>query len=280
MILTSGTTRDFDYTKEDFERIRKLIHLHAGISLSENKSEMVYGRVGRHMRRIGVRSFKKYLDQLESSKDNTQWEDFTNCLTTNLTSFFREEHHFPVLGTHLLKLKQPILIWCSAASTGEEPYSIAMAACEAFGTLKPPVRIIATDIDTSVLALARSAIYAADRITHLSVSRQQQFFLRGKGERTGSVKIKQALIDLISFEKMNLLDRNWRFQTPFDAIFCRNVLIYFDQPTQRDILNKFTGLMHSETLLFFGHAENFLYLSKTFKLHGKTVYKLQTDQVS
>jgi len=272
--------RDFEYTKVDFERIQKLIHLHAGIFLSKYKSEMVYGRVGRHMRSIGIRSFKQYLDQLENSNDCSQWEDFINCLTTNLTSFFREEHHFPVLGMHLLKQNRPITIWCSAASTGEEPYSIAMAACEAFKTLKPPVKIIATDIDTNVLASARSATYATDRIAHLSATRREQFFLRGTGDRTGSVKVKHELTDLISFEKVNLIDRTWNFQTPFDAIFCRNVMIYFDQPTQAEILNKFTRLMHAETLLFFGHAENFLHASKTFKPHGRMVYTLQTDQTS
>ncbi len=276
MDSTSRIVRDFDYTKQDFDRIRKLIHQHAGISLSENKAEMVYGRVGRHMRTIGYRSFKDYLDHLETSGDEAQWDAFANSLTTNLTSFFREEHHFPVLCKHILKIKHPITIWCSAASTGEEPYSIAMAACEAFGTLTPPVKIIATDIDTNVLASAQLGIYSEDRIERLSISRRDQFFMRGTGGRAGSVKVRKELIDMISFEKVNLLDSNWPFHAPFDAIFCRNVMIYFDKPTQMEVLNKFTRVMHPDTLLFFGHSENFLHMSKTFKLHGKTVYQLQT----
>ena len=151
--------REFEFTATDFSRVRKLIYQHAGISLSEAKTDMVYSRVGRRLRSEGFDTFKQYLDALEKKNDASEWEAFTNALTTNLTSFFREEHHFPILADHLLashsrESRQPIRIWCSAASTGEEPYSNAMTACEAFGSFNPPVEIIATDIDTNVLATA------------------------------------------------------------------------------------------------------------------------------
>lgn len=265
--------REFQFTSKDFERVRQLIYRHAGISLSDAKTDMVYSRIGRRLRAGGFQSFKAYLDHLESAKDALEWEAFTNALTTNLTSFFREEHHFPVLSEHLKKLKTPIRIWCTAASTGEEPYSLAITACEVFGTLKPPVEIIATDIDTNVLATAANGVYPVDRVKSLSEKRKREFFLRGSGANAGNVRVKDALRQLIRFEKLNLLEQRWQLDEPFDAVFCRNVMIYFDKPTQSKILKRFVPLMKPHALLFAGHSENFLYVSDDFKLLGKTVYE-------
>ncbi|PPC92544.1 MAG: chemotaxis protein CheR [Methylotenera sp.] len=266
--------REFNFTAQDFARVRHLIYRHAGISLSEAKSDMVYSRIGRRLRVLGATSFKHYLDNLESQNDPAEWEAFTNALTTNLTSFFREEHHFPILSDHLLTLKKPIRIWCSAASTGEEPYTIAMTACEAFGSLNPPVEIIATDIDTNVLSTASRGIYPYERVSKLSDARRKRFFLRGSGPNEGSVAVRKELKSMITFSQLNLLDENWALHEPFDAIFCRNVMIYFDKPTQSKILSRFVPLMKSNALLFAGHSENFLYVSDAFHLRGKTVYTL------
>lgn len=268
--------REFDFTAQDFARVRKLIYQHAGISLSEAKTDMVYSRVGRRLRVLGLTSFKQYLDHLENTESADEWEAFTNALTTNLTSFFREEHHFPVLAEHLLTLNRPIRIWCSAASTGEEPYTIAMTACEAFGTLRPPVEIIATDIDTNVLATAARGVYPDDRVSKLSVERRKQFFQKGTGAHEGMVRVRNELRSLITFHQLNLLDEQWPLKEPFDAIFCRNVMIYFDKPTQSAILSRFVPLMKPHALLFAGHSENFLYVSDAFHLRGKTVYDLKT----
>jgi chemotaxis protein methyltransferase CheR len=266
--------REFDFTANDFARVRKLIHQRAGISLSEAKSDMVYSRIGRRLRIVGNDSFKNYLDDLESQNDPNEWEAFTNALTTNLTSFFREEHHFPILAEHLVNLKKPIKIWCSAASTGEEPYTIAMTACEAFGTMKPPVEIIATDIDTNVLATAARGVYPYERVSKLSAERRRRFFQKGKGVHEGSVRVRNALRSLITFQQLNLLEEQWALKEPFDAIFCRNVMIYFDKPTQSKILSRFVPLMKPHALLFAGHSENFLYVSNALHLRGKTVYEL------
>lgn len=266
--------REFDFTNNDFSRVRKLIYQHAGISLSEAKSDMVYSRIGRRLRTVGFDSFKTYLDNLENTNSPEEWEAFTNALTTNLTSFFREEHHFPILAEHLLTLKKPIRIWCSAASTGEEPYTLAMTACEAFGTMKPPVEIIATDIDTNVLSTASRGIYPYERVSKLSVERRKNFFQKGTGAQEGSVRVRSELRNLITFEQLNLLDEQWNLGEPFDAIFCRNVMIYFDKPTQTKILSHFVPLMKPHALLFAGHSENFLYVSNDFNLRGKTVYEL------
>lgn len=266
--------REFDFTSHDFARVRKLIYQHAGISLSEVKSDMVYSRVGRRLRAVGYACFKDYLDNLESQNNPDEWEAFTNALTTNMTSFFREEHHFPILAEHFTELKNPVRIWCSAASTGEEPYTIAMTACEAFNTLKPPVEIIATDIDTSVLATASRGVYPMDRISKLSSERKKRFLLKGKGESEGTVKMRNELRQLITFQQLNLLADEYLLKEPFDAIFCRNVMIYFDQPTQAAILEKFVPLMKPHALLFAGHSESFLHVSNALRLRGKTVYEL------
>ena len=271
--------REFEFTAQDFARVRKLIYQHAGISLSDAKTDMVYSRIGRRLRAVGHDSFKQYLDDLEQQQNADEWEAFTNALTTNLTSFFREEHHFPILADHLTKLRQqthgPIRIWCSAASTGEEPYTIAMTACEAFGTLKPPVEIYATDIDTNVLATASRGVYPYERVSKLSEKRRREFFQKGTGQNEGSVRVRNELRSLITFEQLNLLDEQWPMKDQFDAIFCRNVMIYFDKPTQTKILSRFVPLMKPNTLLFAGHSENFLYVSNALQLLGKTVYQLK-----
>ncbi len=272
--------REFEFTANDFARIRKLIYQRAGISLSEAKTDMVYSRIGRRLRFVGLDSFKEYLDCLENDKYPDEWEAFTNSLTTNLTAFFREEHHFPILADHLLQLKAPIRIWCSAASTGEEPYTLAMTACEAFNTLKPPVEIIATDIDTNVLATAASGVYPMDRVAKLSLERKKRFFLKGSGASEGTVKVRKELQQLISFRQLNLLDDNYGLKDSFDVLFCRNVMIYFDKPTQTKILEKFVPLMKPHALLFAGHSENFMYVSNSLKLRGKTVYELAESRVN
>ena len=275
MNILNKSDREFEFTNEDFSRARKLIYQHAGIALAETKGELVYGRLSRILRSQGIGSFKEYLDSLEGTHNHRALEDFVNALTTNLTSFFRENHHFPILAEHIAKLQTPITIWCCAASTGEEPYSIAMTACETFKTVTPPVKIIATDIDTSVLLRAESGIFSAHRISKLSEERREQFFLRGTGKQEGFVKIRQELRSMVSYQPLNLLSPRWPLHNPFDAIFCRNVMIYFDKPTQTKILHQFLPLMKPHALIFFGHSENFMYQSEELKLCGKTVYELK-----
>lgn len=268
------TEKVFEFTPRDFARVRALIYREAGISLSESKQEMVYSRLARRLRAKGVNTFTEYLNALEGGKDADEWEAFTNALTTNLTSFFREAHHFPILAEHAQKIDAPMTIWCSASSTGEEPYSIAMTLCEAFDTLTPPVTIVATDIDTNVLETAANGVYTADRLDKMPKERARRFFLKGKGDRAGQVRIRPELRQLISFKQLNLLGNAWPISGPFDVIFCRNVMIYFDKPTQGKILSRFAPLMKTQGLLFAGHSENFMYASDAFRLRGKTVYEL------
>ena len=272
------TVKEFDFTRRDFERVRALIHQRAGISLADSKQEMVYSRLARRLRATGIQSFANYLDDLEAGRMDREWESFTNALTTNLTSFFREAHHFPLLLDHLTAVRKrdtrPLTIWCSAASTGEEPYSIAMTACEAFNTLTPPVHIVATDIDTNVLSTASNGVYPMERLDKMSPERLRRFFLKGKGAHGGMARVRPELRNLVTFKQLNLLADGWPLEGQFDAIFCRNVMIYFDKPTQRKILGRFVPLMKPHALLFAGHSENFLYVSDALRLRGKTVYEL------
>ena len=268
------SVKEFDFTNRDFDRVRDLIYKRAGIALAESKQEMVYSRLARRLRATGIASFVQYLDMLERGGDTDEWEAFTNALTTNLTSFFRESHHFPILADFVKTLKEPATVWCSAASTGEEPYTIAMTLCEAYGTLTPPAQIIATDIDTNVLATGANGVYPIERIDKLSPERIKKFFLRGKGNQEGYVRVRPELRKLVTFKQLNLLADSWPVSGQFDVIFCRNVMIYFDKPTQSKILSRFVPLMKPHALLFAGHSENFLYVSDALKLKGKTVDEL------
>ncbi len=273
-----GTAKEFEFTTRDFDRVRAIIYKRAGIALTDSKQEMVYSRLARRLRATGIVSFAKYLDDLEAGRMNDEWEAFTNALTTNLTSFFREAHHFPILSDHARGLSNHVSVWCSASSTGEEPYSIAMALCETFNTLTPPVSIIATDIDTNVLGAAEKGVYPIDRLNKMDSARAKKFFLRGKGEQAGLVRVRPELRQLITFKQLNLLADSWPISGQFDVIFCRNVMIYFDKPTQAKILSRFVPLMKSDGLLFAGHSENFLYVSDSLKLRGKTVYELASHR--
>ncbi|MEC5388353.1 CheR family methyltransferase [Uliginosibacterium sp. H3] len=271
--------REFSYTERDFERVRALIYKRAGISLSPAKQDMVYSRLARRLRAKKMSLFQDYLDSLERNEDPAEWEAFVNALTTNLTSFFREAHHFDILADNLRKIaeKRPIRIWCNAASTGEEPYSLAITACEALGSMTPPVQIIASDLDTNVLRHGEQGIYTADRVERLEPARLQKFFTKGVGDPQGSVRVKPELQRLISFRQINLLESRWNVQGPFDAIFCRNVMIYFDKPTQYGILERFAPLLRPEGLLYAGHSENFMHAAKIFRSIGRTVYARTAD---
>ncbi|MGB6055481.1 MAG: CheR family methyltransferase [Burkholderiaceae bacterium] len=275
----SDGIKEFEFTQRDFERVRSLIHRHAGIALAPSKQEMVYSRLARRLRATGITSFAAYLDALEGAGGDSEQEAFVNALTTNLTSFFREAHHFPILADHLRHLREPASIWCCASSTGEEPYSIAMTLCETYGTLTPPARILATDIDTHVLATAERGVYPMERIEKLSPERRKRFFLKGTGAQNGLVRVRPELGKLITFRPLNLLADRWQISEPFDALFCRNVMIYFDKPTQARILSRFAPLMKPHGLLFAGHSENFSYVTNAFRLRAKTVYELAAGAV-
>jgi chemotaxis protein methyltransferase CheR len=266
--------RQFEFREADFSRVRNMIHVRAGISLGTHKREMVYSRLARRLRALGRVDFASYLDQLESRPEDPEWEDFVNALTTNLTAFFREAHHFPILAKFAAERPQPVSIWCCAASTGEEPYSIAITLMEALGArATTSATVLATDIDTNVLQRARTAVYPDERVAKMEEARLKRFFLKGKGAAAGQVRVRPEVAGMVRFETLNLLAPAWPIQEKFDAIFCRNVMIYFDKPTQARILERFAPLLKPGGLLFAGHSENFSYISRDFRLRGQTVYE-------
>lgn len=262
--------RDLGFSAEDFQRVRTLIRAKAGIDLHPGKQNLVYGRLARRLRERGHGSFRSYLDALQGDS-GPEWQEFINCLTTNLTAFFREAHHFEVLASELRRWKGPVRIWSCAASTGEEPYSIAMTAVETLGE-NPPVRVDASDIDTQVLAVGREAAYGAESAAALGEARLKRFFLRGKGPNAGKVRVRPELRAMVSFRPFNLLAAQWE-KNAYEAVFCRNVMIYFDRATQRRVLEQLHGALKPGGLLFAGHAENFTEHRELFELVGKTVYR-------
>ena len=265
--------REFRFTQADFERVRRLIYEHAGISLSPIKKEMVYSRLVRRLRALELASFEAYLAHLER-EGGGEWETFVNALTTNLTSFFREPHHFGILAQQMhASSSRPFRIWCAAASTGEEVYSLAITACESFDSLSPPVSIIASDIDTSVLNTARAGVYPLERTEPLGAERLRRFFLRGTGSRAGYARVRPELQSMLDFQRINLLDSSWPVRGTFDAIFCRNVMIYFDKNTQLRVLQRFKPCLAAHGLFYAGHSESFLHAADLFRSRGRTVYE-------
>ncbi|MEO8101369.1 MAG: CheR family methyltransferase [Betaproteobacteria bacterium] len=268
----------FEFTDADFRRLKRMIFDYAGISLNDNKKPMAYSRLTKRLRQLGLTCFREYLDFVESS-GSEEHVRFINALTTNLTYFFREAHHFTILSEHLQKLQEdaPLTVWSAACSTGEEPYSIAMSAIEAFGTDSPPVRIIASDLDTDALATAKRGVYTAEKVASLTPQRLKRFFLKGAGDQAGFARIRPQVQRLVEFRQINLNEGAWEMESaaPLAAIFCRNVMIYFNKDTQTKILDRFAPLLRRDGLLFAGHSENFFYNGReTFRIRGKTVYEL------
>ena len=273
--MPAGQAREFVWTQADFARVQSLIYQRAGINLHDQKHAMVYSRLSRRLRETGHTSFQEYLAWLESH-DGPEWQEFVNALTTNLTAFFREQHHFEILAQYLKGKPAGTAwkVWCNAASTGEEPYSIVMTAFEALGN-HAAFKLTASDIDSKVLATASNGIYRLDSVKGLSQQRLQRFFLRGKDSNAGLVRVKPELRKAIDFMSVNLIKDDWPFREPFDVVFCRNVMIYFDAPTQRRVLERIHQVLKPGGLLFVGHAENFSDARDLFALKGKTVYERQ-----
>jgi len=261
-----------------FRRICQLIYQRAGIVLAEHKRDMVYNRLVRRLRTLGLDDFGRYLSMLEANQNSAEWQAFVNSLTTNLTAFFREAHHFPVLAEHARKHSGEYRVWSAAASTGEEPYSIAITLADTLGIAPGRFKVFGSDIDTEVLAKAQNGIYRQEELKTLSPQQLQRYFMRGTGPHEGLVRVRSELGNAVEFAALNLLDKQYNVPGPFDAIFCRNVMIYFDKGTQQEILKRFVPLLKPGGLLFAGHSENFSNLSRDFWLRGQTVYALSKER--
>lgn len=272
-------TGDFIFTDKDFERIKRLIGERTGIVLSDAKKQMVYSRLARRLRALGLGDFTTYLQRVNDDVDG-ELVHFVNALTTNLTAFFREPHHFDYLAkTALPRIMEAnhhsrqIRIWSAGCSTGEEPYSIACVVREVI----PPrsgweIRIDATDLDSNVLQTAANGIYPMERAAAISQQRLRRWFLKGKGKQNGLVRVKDELRDLITFQQLNLME-SWPLKGPYDIIFCRNVVIYFSKETQRTLVGRYADLMSPHANLFLGHSESLFKVSDRFSLIGHTIYQ-------
>jgi len=278
-----GGPGDFVLSDREFERIRELVREHTGIALSEAKRQLVYGRLVRRLRALRLAGFADYVALLEQA-DPVELEEFTNAITTNLTAFFREPHHFDYLAREALPgiaaraaLFRRLRIWSCACSTGEEPYSIAIVLRERQHLLAGiDARILATDLDSSVLATAAAGVYPAERLQSVSGARAKRFFRAGIGSRQGQVRVDPALRELITFKQLNLMDA-WSMRGPFELIFCRNVVIYFDQATQRVLFERMAALQRPGDLLFLGHAESLYRISQRYEPVGHTLYRRVKD---
>jgi chemotaxis protein methyltransferase CheR len=271
--------RKFAFSEEDFAALRELVKAHTGIHLTEQKRELVYGRLSRRLRALGLDSFRAYRQILERG-DSGELVQFCNAITTNLTSFFREAHHFEYLREQLLSSRaadargpRRLRFWSAGCSSGEEPYSLAMTIYEALPEARRwDIKILATDLDTEVLSRGQRGVYDEERVRGLPAARVERFFRHddsGKGDRYA---VTQELRDLITFRELNLM-HTLPMKGPLDAIFCRNVIIYFDKDTQRQLFARIAQLQRPGDLLFLGHSESLYRVSEAYTLVGKTIYR-------
>ena len=281
-----GLNRDqaMQLSEDDFKFICQFVYDTTGIVLNDSKREMLYRRLTRIIRERKLNSFSEYcqllIDQGEQEKDF-----FINAITTNLTSFFRENHHFEYLTNEeipaLIKSKtaeangkKRLRVWSSASSTGEEPYSIAITILEAMKNDLPEwdIKILATDIDSNVLAKGKAGIYDVNRIEDIPQKFKQNYFFQGCGKSSQRVKVHDKLKNLITFKQLNLL-HDWPMKGPFDAIFCRNVIIYFDKKTQLELFARYYEMLAPGGVLFLGHSENLGHYQQYFSNVGRTIFR-------
>jgi len=271
-----GKNREFVLSDKDFRTISRIVGERTGIVLSDSKREMVYSRLSRRLRALGMDSFADYCTLIKDG-DEQELAEFTNAITTNLTAFFREMHHFEFLQSHLLpylrktKKDQKLRIWSSGCSSGEEPYSIAIMLRECMPA-SWDIRILATDLDSNMVNKGKSGVYAAERVEGLTEKRLRRWVMRGKGENADMVKMHPSLCEIITFKQLNLM-HEWPVKGPFDFIFCRNVVIYFDKPTQRKLFQRYASLLEAQSHLFIGHSESLYKVSDQFESLGKTIYR-------
>ena len=268
--------KEFPMTHKDFQRIASLAGRYTGIVLGDHKQDMVYGRIARRVRKLNLTDFSSYLDYLEANLDE-ELSNFINVITTNLTSFFRENHHFEYLQkTVLTELKRKnsatkrLRIWSAGCSKGMEPYSISMTLLKSGIPSDWDVKLLATDLDSEVLEPAREAVYSATEVEGLEERTIKNYFQRGSDGK--DVKVKDKVKQFIHFKRLNLLE-TWPMTGPFDFIFCRNVVIYFDKPTQKVLFDRYAELLNVGGYLFIGHSENLHGISDRFENMGNTIYR-------
>ncbi|ESQ92808.1 CheR family methyltransferase [Asticcacaulis benevestitus] len=273
--LSDSDLGEFVFTNADFQTIAELVHRHAGIVLGPSKRSMVYSRLSRRLRELNLKRFDDYCRLLQAPEGANEFLAFSNAMTTNLTRFFREKHHFDFLqGTIIPKIKQSaderrLRIWSAGCSSGEEPYSIAMTLLEHFPELSRwDARILATDLDTNMLSHGSKGLYAHDALGDVPKPYHERYFTA----TSAGLVAKEGMRKLIAFKSLNLLEK-WPIKGPFDVIFCRNVMIYFDNPTKNDLVRRYAKLLRVGGWLVVGHSETLLDQQSLFKSCGRTIYQ-------
>lgn len=273
----SDSNREFNFQENDFKRVQKIVYDFAGIDLNDSKKNLVYNRLSKRIRFLEQNSFNEYLNYVEQVGEE-EFVHLINAITTNLTFFFRENHHFEYLANtiipELLKknaASKKIRIWSAGCSTGEEPYSIAIVLKESVPA-GWDAKVVATDLDTNVINTGRTGVYPVDRLKGVSDARKKRWFLKGSGAQEGLAKVKPELQDSIEFGQLNLMDE-WHHKATIDVIFCRNVVIYFDKPTQSRLFNRYADLLPSNGHLLIGHSESLYKVCDRFDLLGQTIYQ-------
>jgi len=269
--------REFHYTRQDFEQLRQLVAEYTGINLSEHKQEMLYSRLSRRLRALNLDSFASYYEYLRQH-GGEELIPFVNAMTTNLTAFFRESHHFEILATDILpqlmarkQHSRRIRIWSAGCATGEEAYCIAMIVKEVV-PVGWDVKILATDLDSNVVAKAQRGVYEVAKLEQLSPTRRQRWFRQDRQLGSSQMQISTDLQALITFKTLNLI-HSWPMRGPLDVIFCRNVVIYFSKETQQTLFDRFANLLDDEGYLLIGHSESLFQLSQRFHLLRQTIYQ-------
>ncbi|MBV1915332.1 MAG: protein-glutamate O-methyltransferase [Pseudomonadales bacterium] len=269
--------REFPMSDHNFSTIAKIAYQYTGIKLPEQKRQMIYSRIARRIRALNLANFDQYCEIISDNK-HAEFNEFINSITTNLTSFFRENHHFEYLEStiipHLKKIHERdrrVRVWSAGCSTGEEPYSIAMTLLKNFsGSSNWDLKILATDLDSNVVATGRNGIYAADRVSGLESALVKKWFA-ANADSSRYVVADEAK-KLIQFNRLNLLD-SWPMKHKFDIIFCRNVVIYFDKPTQKKLFDRYAEQLNDGGYLIIGHSESLHKLTDRFESIGKTIYR-------
>jgi len=276
----TSQNREFKFTKKNFDFLRKISNTRTGIVVPDDKFDMFYARLSRRVRKLGFSDFSQYCDFISSDSAGDEVLELVNAVTTNLTAFFRENHHFEFLKETVLpkllrenKNERKIRIWSAGCSTGEEPYSLAITLKENLpANLHWDVQILATDIDSNVLAKASKGIYTEDRVKDIQKKILRSWFMQGKGSNAGSVRVKSEARSLIDFGQLNLME-NWSVGDLKDVIFCRNVVIYFDRESKTKLINRYADNLKDDGYLFIGHSESLYKITDRFKLIGNTIYQ-------
>ena len=270
--------REFAFSDADFRSLSQLAYQHAGIVLAETKRNLVYSRLSRRLRALGIGSFREYREYL--AENNAEMENFINSISTNLTKFFRESHHFDHLRKNVAATyakKRPadgrLRVWSAGCSTGEEPHTIGMVLKHEIHDIhRHDAKILATDIDTEVVRKASSGLYQMESLSDVPKEYRSYFTSNGEEGRKAGVMVDDAVRQLITFRQLNLLGP-WPFRGLFDAIFCRNVMIYFDMPTKTALIDRFIEQIKPGGWLYIGHSESLIGSHPKLKIVGRTIYQ-------